>query len=149
MQVSQNGCSSVRDVLKRGLWFCLSHSSVCDWFWISKRAHLLRNGQPMAVYWVSSFIAGLQVPQLPKESIKRPPNPNAVAVLEKTITIQGLFIALIRDTRVLLARKGSCSELLQVLNRQGRVFVKYLLSSPIYRRLAPVKTKTTTETSEA
>lgn len=79
--------------------------------------------------WIDffSFIAGLQVPQLPKESIKRPPNQNAVAVLEKTITIQGLFIAFIRDTRVLLARKGICSELLQVLNQQGRVFVKYLL----------------------
>lgn len=36
-------------------------------------------------------LLGEKVPQLPKESIKRPPNPNAVAVLEKTITIQGRY----------------------------------------------------------
>lgn len=35
------------------------------------------------------MISLLQVPELSKESIKRAPNPNAVAVLEKTITIQG------------------------------------------------------------
>lgn len=31
------------------------------------------------------------MPELSKESIKRAPNPNAVAVLEKTITIQGMY----------------------------------------------------------
>lgn len=40
----------------------------------------------LSVFFVISL---LQVPELSKESIKRAPNPNAVAVLEKTITIQG------------------------------------------------------------
>lgn len=36
-----------------------------------------------------NVVSFLQVPELPKESIKRAPNRHAVAVLEKTITIQG------------------------------------------------------------
>lgn len=36
-------------------------------------------------------LLGEKVPELPKESIKRPPNRNTVTVLEKTITIQGRY----------------------------------------------------------
>lgn len=38
---------------------------------------------------VVNLVTLLQVPELSKESIKRAPNRNAVAILEKTITIQG------------------------------------------------------------
>lgn len=41
------------------------------------------------------IISSSQVPELSKESIKRAPNPNAVAVLEKTITIQGMYHELV------------------------------------------------------
>ena len=53
---------------------------------VKGQANLLCSGI-LSVFFMISL---LQVPELSKESIKRAPNPNAVAVLEKTITIQGM-----------------------------------------------------------
>ncbi|XP_020606158.1 histone deacetylase 4-like [Orbicella faveolata] len=58
-------------------------------------------------------LLGEKVPELSKESIKRAPNPNAVAVLEKTITIQGRYW-----NNVKRAATQICQSLVQAQQRE-------------------------------
>lgn len=62
---------------------CEQKPYVCRFkaIWDSRNTASNSPSQHILCFW--------QIPELPKESIKRAPNPNAVAVLEKTISIQG------------------------------------------------------------
>ena len=65
---------------------CEQKPHVCGLKAISDSRNIASNSpsQHILCFW--------QIPELPKESIKRAPNPNAVALLEKTISIQGNVI---------------------------------------------------------